>query len=55
MAGLADICKSIKKLELFINDDNYGIIRLIEAQQNLFNLDLKMHQGKTYTKVLASQ
>ncbi|PKY60688.1 hypothetical protein RhiirA4_484661 [Rhizophagus irregularis] len=54
VAGLADICKSIKKLELFINDDNYGIIRLIEAQQNLFNLDLKMHQGKPYTKVLAS-
>ncbi|RGB28725.1 hypothetical protein C1646_767488 [Rhizophagus diaphanus] len=43
MAGLADICKSIKKLEFFINDDNYGIIRLIEAQQNLFNLDLKSH------------
>ncbi|RGB34116.1 hypothetical protein C1646_760914 [Rhizophagus diaphanus] len=41
----------IKRLELFINDDNY---RLIEAQQNFFNLDLKVHRDRPYTKLLAS-
>jgi hypothetical protein len=45
VTGLAEICKSIKKLDFFINDINYdGIVRLIEAQQNLFNLDLKSHR-----------
>ncbi|GES74655.1 hypothetical protein GLOIN_2v1777652 [Rhizophagus clarus] len=37
LVGLAEICKSIKELELFIEvrNNNYGITRLIEAQKNL--------------------
>jgi hypothetical protein len=45
VTGLAEICKSIKKLDLFIEDINYdSIVKLIEAQQNLFNLELKSHR-----------
>ncbi|GBB89803.1 hypothetical protein RclHR1_01660022 [Rhizophagus clarus] len=43
VVGLAEICKSIKKLDFFINDENFGIIRLIEVQRNLINLNLKSH------------
>ncbi|GBC00552.1 hypothetical protein RclHR1_00390006 [Rhizophagus clarus] len=40
LSGLIEICKSIKELELFINvhNNNYGIVRLIETQKNLFDI-----------------
>ncbi|RIA88657.1 hypothetical protein C1645_877231 [Glomus cerebriforme] len=40
LIGLTDICKSIKELELSIEVDNnnYGIIKLIEAQKKLCNI-----------------
>ncbi|GBC11261.1 uncharacterized protein OCT59_025599 [Rhizophagus irregularis] len=40
LAGLIEICKSVKELELIINknDNNYGVTRLIETQKSLFNV-----------------
>ncbi|RGB28391.1 hypothetical protein C1646_767877 [Rhizophagus diaphanus] len=40
LSGLTEICKSIKELELFINvhNNNYGIVKLIETQKNLFDI-----------------
>jgi len=42
VAKLTDICKSIKELELIVKvrNNNYGIIKLIETQKQLFNLRL---------------
>ncbi len=42
VAGLTEICKSIKELELDIKmyKSNYGIARLIEAQRKLLKIDL---------------
>ncbi|PKC01687.1 hypothetical protein RhiirA5_426302 [Rhizophagus irregularis] len=39
---LTETCKSIKKLELFIKlvDNNYGIVKFIEAQTKLFDVGL---------------
>ncbi|GBC00717.1 hypothetical protein RclHR1_03950013 [Rhizophagus clarus] len=38
--GLAEICKSVKELELIINekDNNHGIVRLVEFPEKLFNV-----------------
>jgi len=40
LAGLIEICQSIKELDLFINEDNnnYEIVKLIEATKKLFNV-----------------
>jgi hypothetical protein len=40
LSGLTEICKSINELELFINvhNNNNGIVRLIETQNNLFDI-----------------
>ncbi|CAB4439448.1 unnamed protein product [Rhizophagus irregularis] len=40
LAGLIEICKSVKELELIINknDNNYGVTRLIETQKSLFSV-----------------
>ncbi|RIA79727.1 hypothetical protein C1645_840068 [Glomus cerebriforme] len=42
--GLAGICKSIKELELLMEEhngnDNYGIVRLIESQKKLVKISL---------------
>ncbi|RIA80088.1 hypothetical protein C1645_839323 [Glomus cerebriforme] len=42
LVGLAEICKSIKELELTIDKDNknYGIIRFIEAQKKLYKISI---------------
>ncbi|GBC07735.1 hypothetical protein RclHR1_07660011 [Rhizophagus clarus] len=42
LIGLTEICKSIKELELFIemNNNNYGIVRLIEIPKKLLNICL---------------
>ncbi|PKK65584.1 hypothetical protein RhiirC2_754832, partial [Rhizophagus irregularis] len=39
---LTETCKSIKKLELFIKlvNNNYGIVKFIEAQTKLFDVGL---------------
>ncbi|GES74361.1 hypothetical protein GLOIN_2v1787526 [Rhizophagus clarus] len=48
LIGLAEICKSIKELELFVQMDNYnyGITKLIENQNKLF----KIHFIIKYTR-----
>jgi hypothetical protein len=40
LTGLIKLCKSIKELELITseNNNNYGIARLIETQESLFNV-----------------
>ena len=40
LVGLTEICKSIKELKLIIekNNNNYGIIKLIETQKKLSNI-----------------
>jgi hypothetical protein len=40
LTGITEICKSIKELELFIemNNNNYGIVRLIEVPRKLLNI-----------------
>ncbi|GBB89799.1 hypothetical protein RclHR1_01660018 [Rhizophagus clarus] len=51
--GLSEICKSIKKLDLYINGnnyDNYGVVKLIEVQRNLINLDLKVGNYLLFSK-----
>ncbi|CAG8730982.1 17352_t:CDS:2, partial [Rhizophagus irregularis] len=40
LIGLIDICKSIKELELSIDVDNYGIIKLIKTREKLISLSL---------------
>jgi hypothetical protein len=50
LVGLTEICKSIKELEVFFERyNNYGIVKLIENQKNLFNLrlidDYKRHES----------
>ncbi|PKK79004.1 hypothetical protein RhiirC2_842986 [Rhizophagus irregularis] len=40
LSKLIEACKSIKELELSIDSNNYGIIRLIEAQRKLLNIYL---------------
>ncbi|RGB26751.1 hypothetical protein C1646_770027 [Rhizophagus diaphanus] len=42
LIGLAEICQSIKKLELFIEEreNNYGITKLIDASKTLINVRL---------------
>jgi hypothetical protein len=42
LTGLTKICNSIKELELIIkrNSNNYEIIKLIEAQEDLININL---------------
>ena len=37
---MAKICKSIKELEIKIDGNNHGIAKLIEAQEELFNVRL---------------
>ncbi|GBB98584.1 hypothetical protein RclHR1_03270007 [Rhizophagus clarus] len=53
LAGLTGICKSIKELELFIevNNNNNGIIDLINNQKNLLSISLLINYAeysKTY-------
>ncbi|RIA92880.1 hypothetical protein C1645_820071 [Glomus cerebriforme] len=44
LVGLAGMCKSIKKLELFINSNNdSGIVELIKSQKKLINVSLLSH------------
>ncbi|PKC08371.1 hypothetical protein RhiirA5_500021 [Rhizophagus irregularis] len=42
LTGLVEICKSIKELELFIEiqNNNYGIVKLIETPKKLINVRL---------------
>src|SRR5581483_4082830 len=42
LIGLTEICKSIKEVELIIERDNnnHGIVKLIETQKRLFNICL---------------
>ncbi|RIA79724.1 hypothetical protein C1645_840064 [Glomus cerebriforme] len=43
-ASLIEICKSIKELDLYIYPDrnNYGIVKLIESQKNLVNVNFRV-------------
>ncbi|RIA80508.1 hypothetical protein C1645_838573 [Glomus cerebriforme] len=43
-ASLIEVCKSIKELDLYINPDrnNYGIVKLIESQKNLVNVNFRV-------------
>jgi len=56
IAALAERCKSIKELELFIenSNNNYEIIRLIEAQKRLSNINLNHFNfcNETFCKIL---
>jgi hypothetical protein len=55
IAGLTEICKSIKELKLFIvYGSNYGIIKLIEAQKKLINitLPLRTYEIESFCKIL---
>jgi hypothetical protein len=40
VSKLIEACKSIKELELYIDNDNYGIARLIEVQKKILNINL---------------
>jgi hypothetical protein len=45
LTKLTESCKSIKELTIFIKKTkyNYGIVKLIEAQKKLFNINLTRH------------
>jgi hypothetical protein len=53
---LIETCKSIKELKLFIKkeNNNYGIIKLIEVQKKLININLTRHtyDNESFCKVL---
>ncbi|GBC07856.1 hypothetical protein RclHR1_07730009 [Rhizophagus clarus] len=40
VSKLTETCKLIKELQLFISNVNYGIVKLIESQGKLLNIDL---------------
>ncbi|RIA98328.1 hypothetical protein C1645_812892 [Glomus cerebriforme] len=48
--GIIEICKSIRKLELFIevSKNNYGFVKLIENFKNLFNVRLLTHKNPKF-------
>ncbi|PKC54823.1 hypothetical protein RhiirA1_476619 [Rhizophagus irregularis] len=48
LTGLSEICKSIKKLELFIgwSNNKYGIVKLIENQKKLFDIRLNYYYSR---------
>ncbi|GBC04989.1 hypothetical protein RclHR1_00060002 [Rhizophagus clarus] len=55
--GLTRMCKSIKELELFIDleNNNYGIVKLIESQKKLLNIHFLTNYSKsdeTFCKIL---
>ncbi|RIA92269.1 hypothetical protein C1645_874901 [Glomus cerebriforme] len=57
LSGITNMCKSIKKLEFFIEGDNnnYGIVKLIESQKRLSNirfLPKSRYINKAYCKIL---
>jgi hypothetical protein len=53
---LIETCKSIKILNLYIKNenDNYGIVKLIEAQKKLYNISLTRHRNNNeeFCKIL---
>jgi hypothetical protein len=57
LTGLAEICNSIKGLELYIEkfNNNDGIVKLIESQRNLFNINFKsedQYVDESFCKIL---
>ncbi|GBC21532.2 hypothetical protein GLOIN_2v1884061 [Rhizophagus irregularis DAOM 181602=DAOM 197198] len=53
--GLTKICKSIKELEIFIENcnNNYEIIKLIENQRNLYNISFtNENTDESFCKIL---
>jgi hypothetical protein len=47
LAGLIEMCKSIKEMELIINekDNNHGFTKLIEAQKSLINVHFSIEKS----------
>ncbi|CAB4407617.1 unnamed protein product [Rhizophagus irregularis] len=55
LGGLTKICKSIKELEIFIENcnNNYEIIKLIENQRNLYNISFtNENTDESFCKIL---
>ncbi|PKY49511.1 hypothetical protein RhiirA4_465541 [Rhizophagus irregularis] len=53
LSGLTEMCKSIKEIELVVKEDNnnYGIIKLIEATKKLFNVRLLVDSYYKYDEL----